>query len=98
MRSRLIHCRRWKLPAKANCQKRVWALDNEPGAYTYTKRWVRMARELGFICEAAQIPQRDNRKLDWNDLHQRWQFLDEGEKRDAQVDQDLAIAQHHGHF
>ncbi|WP_019407736.1 toprim domain-containing protein [Pseudomonas psychrophila] len=79
-----------------NLPKLVWALDNEPGAHAYTKRWVRMARELGFTCEAAQIPQRDNRKVDWNDLHQRWQFLDEGEKRDAQVDKDITTARHHG--
>ena len=79
-----------------NLPKLVWALDNEPGAHAYTKRWVRMARELGFSCEAAQIPQRDNKKSDWNDLHQRWQFLDEGEKRDVQVDKDLTIARHHG--
>jgi hypothetical protein len=79
-----------------NLPKLVWALDNEPGAHTYTKRWVRMARELGFTCEAAQIPQRDNKKVDWNDLHQRWQFLDEGEKRDAQVDKDITIARHNG--
>ena len=39
-----------------NLPKLVWALDNEPGAHAYTKRWVRMARELGFNCEAAQIP------------------------------------------
>ncbi|MHC8315723.1 toprim domain-containing protein [Pseudomonas sp. LB3P31] len=76
--------------------KLVWALDNEPGAHAYTKRWVRMARELGFTCEAAQIPQRDNKKVDWNDLHQRWQFLDEGEKRDAQVDKDITTARHYG--
>lgn len=76
--------------------KLVWALDNEPGAHAYTKRWVRMARELGFTCEAAQIPQRDNRKVDWNDLHQRWQFLDEGEKRAVQVDKDITTARHFG--
>ncbi|WP_369301712.1 toprim domain-containing protein [Pseudomonas sp. N2-5-1-1] len=79
-----------------NLPRLVWALDNEPGAHAYTKRWVRMARELGFTCEAAQIPQRDNRKVDWNDLHQRWQFLDEGDKRDAQFDKDITIARHHG--
>jgi ssDNA-binding Zn-finger/Zn-ribbon topoisomerase 1 len=79
-----------------NLPKLVWALDNEPGAHAYTKRWVRMARELGFTCEAAQIPQRDNKKVDWNDLHQRWQFLDEGEKRDAQVDKDITTARHYG--
>lgn len=76
--------------------KLVWALDNEPGAHAYTKRWVRQAREMGFVCEAAQIPQRDSRKVDWNDLHQRWAFLDDGEKRDAQVEKDIAIARHHG--
>lgn len=79
-----------------NLPKLVWALDNEPGAHAYIKRWVRMARELGFTCEAAQIPQRDSRKIDWNDLHQRWQFLDEGEKRDAQFDKDITTARHHG--
>lgn len=79
-----------------NLPKLVWALDNEPGAHAYTRRWVRMARDLGFTCEAAQIPQRDNRKSDWNDLHQRWQFLDEGEKRDAQVEKDICTARHYG--
>jgi ssDNA-binding Zn-finger/Zn-ribbon topoisomerase 1 len=81
---------------QGNLPKLVWALDNEPGAHAYTKRWVRTARELGFTCEAAQVPQRDNRKADWNDLHQRWQFLDEGEKRDAQVEKDITTARHYG--
>ena len=79
-----------------NMPKLVWALDNEPGAHAYTKRWVRQARELGFVCEAAQIPQRDGRKVDWNDLHQRWWSLDAGEKRDAQVDKDITTARHNG--
>ncbi len=72
----------------------VWALDNEPGAHRYTRRWVKQARELGFECEAAQIPQRD-RKADWNDLHQRWMFLDE-DKRAEQVAADLKEARHQG--
>ncbi|NNT92972.1 toprim domain-containing protein [Stutzerimonas nitrititolerans] len=72
----------------------VWALDNEPGAHRYTRRWVKQARELGFECEAAQIPQRD-RKTDWNDLHQRWMFLDE-DKRAEQVAADLKEARHQG--
>ncbi|WP_312669004.1 toprim domain-containing protein [Stutzerimonas nitrititolerans] len=72
----------------------VWALDNEPGAHRYTRRWVKQARELGFTCEAAQIPQRD-RKCDWNDLHQRWMFLDE-DKRAEQVEADLKEARHQG--
>nr|WP_213908652.1 toprim domain-containing protein [Stutzerimonas nitrititolerans] len=72
----------------------VWALDNEPGAHRYTRRWVKQARELGFTCEAAQIRQRD-RKTDWNDLHQRWMFLDE-DKRAEQVAADLKEARHQG--
>jgi hypothetical protein len=79
-----------------NLPKLVWALDNEPGAHAYTKRWVRQAREMGFVCEAAQIPQRDNRKVDWNDWHQRWAFLDDGEPRNKQVDKDITTARHHG--
>lgn len=72
----------------------VWALDNEPGAHRYTRRWVKQACELGFTCEAAQIPQRD-RKADWNDLHQRWMFLDE-DKRAEQVAADLKAARYQG--
>lgn len=72
----------------------IWALDNEPGAHRYTRRWVKQARELGFTCEAAQIPQRD-RKTDWNDLHQRWMFLDE-DKRAEQVEADLKEARYQG--
>jgi len=63
-------------------------------AHRYTRRWVKQARELGFECEAAQIPQR-GRKTDWNDLHQRWMFLDE-DKRAEQVAADLKEARHQG--
>ncbi|MXI50162.1 bifunctional DNA primase/helicase [Pseudomonas moraviensis] len=76
--------------------KLVWALDNEPGAHRYTKRWVRQARALGYECEAAQIPQSDSRKVDWNDLHQRWAFIDGESERAEQVDKDLATARYHG--
>lgn len=48
----------------------VWALDNEPGAHRYTRKHAAMARDLGYTCQAAQIPQK-GRKVDWNDLHQR---------------------------
>lgn len=72
----------------------VWALDNEPGAHRYTRKHAAMARELGFNSEAAQIMQR-GRKVDWNDLHQRWAFLDE-EKRQEQIDRDLREARYHG--
>lgn len=74
----------------------VWALDNEPGAHRYTQRWVREARALGYTCVAAQILQPDNRKVDWNDLHQRWQFIDNLEQRTEQIEQDLRIARHLG--
>ena len=81
---------------EAKLPKLVWALDNEPSAHGYTRRWVRMARELGFVCEAAQIPQRDGRKVDWNDLHQRWAFMDEESKRLDQVASDIKQARHQG--
>lgn len=76
--------------------KLVWALDNEPGAHAYTRRWVRQAREMGFVCEAAQIPQRDGRKFDWNDLHQRWAFIEGDEKRANQIATDLKQIRHQG--
>ncbi|WP_169900760.1 bifunctional DNA primase/helicase [Pseudomonas gessardii] len=76
--------------------KLIWALDNEPSAHRYTKRWVRMARALGYVCDAAQIPQPDSRKVDWNDLHQRWQFVDGDELRAEQVAKDLKTARYHG--
>ena len=76
--------------------KLIWALDNEPGAHRYTKRWVRQARALGYVCEAAQIPQPDSRKVDWNDLHQRWQFVDGDELRAKQIEKDLRAARYHG--
>ncbi len=86
----LARLRGGKLP------KLVWALDNEPGAHRYTRRWVRMARALGYPCEAAQIPQPDSRKVDWNDLHQRWKFIDDEAQRAEQVRKDLAAARYHG--
>lgn len=73
----------------------VWALDNEPGAHRFTRKHAAMARDLGFKCEAAQIPQRD-RKVDWNDLHQRWAFIDDAAKRDEKIDNDLKEARYHG--
>lgn len=75
--------------------KLVWALDNEPSGHRYTRKHVTLARELGYTCEAAQIPQRD-RKVDWNDMHQRWQFIDKAEERSEQVSLDLKEARHQG--
>lgn len=73
----------------------VWALDNEPGAHRYTRKHVAMARELGFPCDAAQYPQRD-RKVDWNDLHQRWSFIEDATKREDARERDLKLARYHG--
>lgn len=73
----------------------VWALDNEPGAHRYTRKHVAMATALGYECRAAQIPQRD-RKVDWNDLHQRWQFIDNAEQRIEQRERDIKAARYHG--
>ncbi|RUT39765.1 bifunctional DNA primase/helicase [Pseudomonas sp. PAMC 29040] len=73
----------------------VWALDNEPQTQRYTKQWVSQARELGYSCRAALIPQA-GRKVDWNNLHQRWQFEDDKQKRDLRRTNDLKVARHHG--
>lgn len=73
----------------------VWALDNEPGAHRYTRQFAAQARELGFRCEAAQIPQRD-RKVDWNDLHQRWAFVSDETERAERIERDLREARYHG--
>ncbi|NUU37362.1 toprim domain-containing protein [Pseudomonas sp. C2B4] len=86
----LITARSGKTP------KLIWALDNEPGAHKYTRMWVRQARDLGFTCDAAQIPQPDSRKVDWNDLHQRWAFMDDVEARTQRIDKELDDAKHHG--
>lgn len=73
----------------------VWALDNEPGAHRYTRKHVTMAAALGYESSAAQIPQHD-RKVDWNDLHQRWQFIDNAEQRIEQRERDIKAARYHG--
>ena len=49
----------------------VWALDGDKAGRGYTLRHVKRAREAGWTCEAAQIPQAGQGKQDWNDLHQR---------------------------
>ncbi|MFU3873542.1 toprim domain-containing protein [Pseudomonas aeruginosa] len=74
----------------------VWALDNEPVAKANMRRWAKEARALGFKCEAAVIPQRSAKKLDWNDLHQRWAFIEGDDERAKRIEQDLAEARHQG--
>ncbi|KAG0166197.1 hypothetical protein DFQ30_007468 [Apophysomyces sp. BC1015] len=60
------------LLASSNPRPRlVWALDGDSAGRTYTKKWVRKAREAGWQCDAVQIPQPSKSKLDWNDMHQR---------------------------
>lgn len=49
----------------------VWALDSDPAGRKYTVKWVRQARAAGWQCRAAQIPQTEKTKIDWNDLHLR---------------------------
>lgn len=49
----------------------VWALDGDSAGRSYTRKWVERAREAGWTCGAAQIPQTSKGKLDWNDMHQR---------------------------
>lgn len=49
----------------------VWAFDGDKAGRDYTVKYVRRARDAGWTCTAAQIPQTDKRKIDWNELHQR---------------------------
>lgn len=75
--------------------KLVWALDNEPSARAYTRKWVEQCRAMGFTCEAAQIQQR-GKKVDWNDLHHRWAFIDSDEQRAERIANDLDEARYLG--
>ncbi|NAS63206.1 bifunctional DNA primase/helicase, partial [Pseudomonas syringae pv. actinidiae] len=80
---------------KNNLPLLVWALDNEPSARGYLQRWVKQSRELGYSCAAALVPQNGRRKVDWNDLHQRWGFEDT-DKREQRRQRDLDVARHEG--
>jgi hypothetical protein len=52
--------------------KWIFALDNDPAGKRYIKRYVKKAEEAGLKVGAAQIPTgNDNKKTDWNDLHQQ---------------------------
>lgn len=47
----------------------VWALDNDKSGNTYTHKHIKMARDMGFECRAAVIPQKKGiAKTDWNDV------------------------------
>lgn len=47
----------------------VWALDGDTAGREFTLKHVRRARDAGWVCEAAQIPQTGRSKVDWNDAH-----------------------------
>lgn len=74
----------------------IWALDNEPGARDYIRKHVRRAEAMGFRCRAAQIPQPDGRKVDWNDLHLRAQAHADAAERAKQWEADIAEARYQG--
>lgn len=59
----------------------VWALDGDKAGQDFTLKHVARAREAGWACAAAQIPQRGTRKADWNDLHQRGRLAEADLKR-----------------
>lgn len=52
-----------------NDVKLVWALDSDNAGKQYLQRWFKRARDEGWTCAAAQIPQRGGNKSDWNDMH-----------------------------
>jgi hypothetical protein len=62
----------------------VWALDNDPAGRAAIKKHFERARKEGWECAAALIP--GNKKLDWNDAHQR----------DRLTDADVAEYRYHG--
>ncbi|MFA6125054.1 MAG: toprim domain-containing protein [Sphingomonas sp.] len=50
----------------------IFAFDVGKAGTEYTRRFVKQAREAGWICAAAQVkPDGEGDKLDWNDLAQR---------------------------
>lgn len=71
--------------------KLVWALDAGTAGESYTRKWSSRARQQGWDVGAAHIPQRDTRKIDWNDLHQREQ-LTEKNRKEYRYHGDLLIA------
>ncbi len=47
----------------------VWALDSDKAGTSFTKKHIEKAESAGWRCAAAQIPVKDDKKLDWNDAH-----------------------------
>ncbi|TFW71491.1 bifunctional DNA primase/helicase [Methylotenera oryzisoli] len=48
----------------------VWALDDGAAGSKYIRKHVELSREQGWVARAAQIKNRNRKKLDWNDLYQ----------------------------
>ncbi|MBN3005604.1 toprim domain-containing protein [Chromobacterium alkanivorans] len=47
----------------------VFGFDGDKAGRSFTKKYVKRAREEGWDAVAAQIPQKGKKKQDWNDLH-----------------------------
>lgn len=58
----------------------IWSLDGDAAGKRYTLKFVQRARKEGWDCTAAQVPLKDKRKQDWNDLHQSGQWDNELDK------------------
>lgn len=71
--------------------KLVWALDGDKAGRSFTVKHAKRAREAGWECEAAQIPQQGKAKLDWNDAHQRGR-LEEKHLKDYRYQGALLLA------
>lgn len=55
--------------------KYVWALDSDKAGKKFNKKYVKRMREEGIPTGCAQVPKKD-KKLDWNDLHQKGQLTE----------------------
>lgn len=98
----LLSCNNYPEQAMAElegrCQARrprlVWALDGDSAGRSYIRKWVARAREAGWDCTAAVIPQQGRSKTDWNDLHLRDRGRD-GEQQRLSAE-GLKEYRHHG--
>ncbi|MCC5811345.1 MAG: toprim domain-containing protein [Ectothiorhodospiraceae bacterium] len=72
--------------AGKNRPRLVWALDGDRAGRRFALKHARTAREQGWTCEAAVIPENRRGKRDWNDALQRGEL---GAK-------DLELYRHHG--
>lgn len=72
----------------------VWALDGDNAGRSYIRKWVARARDDGWSCTAAVIPQQGRSKTDWNDIFQRDRGRDVNEQRLAREGQ--KEFRHHG--